>query len=161
MSDVAAGSPLEKLRAAAAKRRKGAELYLPLPGWDEPQLVARVVVVGEDALTTITGDPGSVDWMADFVACSVAGLYAYNGKDLTPVPGGDGAPLRFGSEFGAAIGQPDVETPRAAVFAAFMDGGDGAPPTLNVVALGEFSDAIERWQANTSRRIAGAVAPGS
>ena len=163
MSAPAAGSPLERMRAAAERRRKGAELYLEVPGWDDGTLVARIAVVGEESLKRLAGEVGTADWMADFVALTVAGLYVL--EDGRPVPltaTQGGLPLRFSPEFGAAIGQPEVSTARAAVFAAFMDGGgDDAPPVLNVVALGDFADKIEAWQSNTARSIAGAIVPGS
>ena len=160
-TDAAPGSPLDKLRKSAERRRRGAELHLPVPGWADPTLVARVVVVGESAIARIAGEPGSVDWLADFVAATVEGLYAYENGKLEPLPGPTGAPLLFEPAFGEAIGAEEVETARAAVFAAFMDGGEDTPPTLNVLALGEFADKIERWQANTSRTIAGSITPGS
>lgn len=160
---AAAASPLARLRHAYDARRRSAELFLPVPGWEETSLVARVVVPDEDFLRRLTTSPGTVDWMADFVALTVAGLFEVDGEgedpQLTPVEGPAGV-LRFDARFGDAIGAPDVNSPRAAVLAAFTVGGSDGYPVVNVVALADFANKIEHWLADTSREIAEAIVPG-
>ncbi|ADB50167.1 hypothetical protein [Conexibacter woesei] len=162
---VAVDSALAGLRRAYTRRRRAAELFLPVPGWDDPALVARVTVPDDQFVRRLTGEVGTPDWMASFVAETVAGLYEATGVDgdgerlLEPLPGVSG-PLRFNAEFGAAIGAPDVNSPTAAVIAAFTTGGEGSFPVVNVIELADFADKIERWLSNTSREIAEAIVPG-
>lgn len=162
---VAPDSPLARLRTSYGRRRREAELYVPVPGWESCSLVARVTVPHDDAIRAISSEIGTLEWAADFVAVSVSGLYAADGFDedgepqLAPLPGVVGT-LRFDAAFGDAIGAPDVRTPRAAVLAAFTTGGDDTPPILNVLELADFAAKVDRWLTDTSREIAEAIVPG-
>ncbi|MDW5597664.1 hypothetical protein VSS74_25155 [Conexibacter stalactiti] len=161
---AAADSPLARLRAAFDARRSAAELFLPIPGW-EGALVARVTVPDHDFVRSLVGATGTIDWMADFVAATVTGLYEPAGVDdegepqLTALEGSSG-PLRFDTQFGAQVGLEDVSSARAAVQAAFTVGGDGGFPVVNVVALAEFANKIDAWLNDTSREVAEAIVPG-
>lgn len=162
---AAAGSPLTRLRESYGRRRRAAELFLPVPGWEDQSLVARITVPHDEAIKAIGSEIGTIEWTADFVAVAVAGLYAADGVDddgepvLEPLPGVTG-PLRFDGEFGEAIGAPEVRSPRAAVLAAFTTGGDDAPPIMNVLELADFAAKVDRWLTDTSREIAEAIVPG-
>ncbi|MDO8209296.1 hypothetical protein [Conexibacter sp. CPCC 206217] len=161
---AAADSPLARLRRTYVERRQQAELFLPLPGWGD-ELIARVTVPDHDFASTLTGTPGTIDWMGDFVAATVAGLYAGDGVDdegrprLTALEGSYG-PLRFDVHYSEAVGLPQALSARGAVHSAFTVGGEGSIPVVNVVALSDFANTIERWLTDTSREIAEAIVPG-
>ncbi|HST43092.1 MAG TPA: hypothetical protein VLK58_26435 [Conexibacter sp.] len=161
---VAADAPLARLRRAYAQRRREAELFLPVPGWDDA-LVARVTVPDHDFTRAIRGEPGTVDWMGDFVAATVAGLYESDGVDdagrprLTPHEGRFG-PLRFDIHYADTIGLAESMSARDAAHSAFMVGGEDSLPVINVVALADFCGRIEAWLADTTREIAEAIVPG-
>lgn len=161
---AAADSPLSRLRKRFEARSRAAELFLPVPGWDG-ELVARITVPDHDFVRNLAGMPGTIDWMGDFVAATVVGLFAPDGVDddgeprLTPLEGRQGT-LRFDPLFGGQIGLDDVRSARAAVHAAFTVGGDGGYPVVNVVALADFANTIEAWLNDTSREIAEAIVPG-
>ncbi|MDO8187210.1 hypothetical protein Q5424_09390 [Conexibacter sp. JD483] len=161
---VAADSPLERLRRTYAARRRQAELFLPVPGWGDA-LVARVTVPDHDFTRRITGTPGTVDWMADFVAETVDGLFEIDGVDddgsprLTAIESESG-PLRFNVHYADTVGLPEALSAREAVQSAFTIGGEDSLPVINVVALAEFANTIERWLGDTSRDIAEAIVPG-
>jgi hypothetical protein len=161
---VAADSPLARLRRTYAARRRQAELFLPVPGWGDA-LVARVTVPDHDFTKSITGAPGTIDWMADFVAATVDSLYEADGVDddgsprLAAIEGKFG-PLRFNVHYSDTVGLPEALSAREAVQSAFTLGGDDSIPVINVVALAEFANTIERWLADTSRDVAEAIVPG-
>lgn len=161
---VAADSPLARLRRAYAARRREAELFLTLPGWGDA-LVARVTVPDHDFAREIQGAPGTIDWMGDFIATTVAGLYQTDGVDEHGRPRlvaleSDFGPVRFDPQFGAAVGLPEVRSARAAVHSVFTVGGEDSVSVVNIVALADFANKIEHWLADTSRDIAEAIVPG-
>lgn len=161
---AAADSPLARLRQRFDARSRAAELFLPVPGWNG-ELVARVTVPDHDFVRSLAGTPGTIDWMGDFVAATVVGLFAPDGVDddgeprLTPLKGRLGT-LRFDPHFGDEVGLADVRSARAAVHAAFTVGGDGDFPVVNIIALADFANTIEAWLNDTSREIAEAIVPG-
>ncbi len=160
---AAADSPLSRLRRAFVARRREAELLLPIPGWGDA-LIARVTVPDHDFARKLTGTPGTIDWMGDFVAETVAGLYERESVDedgepqLTPLEGPHG-PLRFDHHFSELAGLGSLP-PRGAVHAVFTSGGEGSIPVVNAVALADFANTIEIWLSDTSREIAEAIVPG-
>jgi hypothetical protein len=157
----AADSPLARVRRRYAQRREELHLDLPIPGatWNG-ELVARVRIVDEHTARAVVEHEArdGLDETADVVAAAVGELLtrAEDGS-LEPLLGDDGAPLRFDARFGAALGEPGYETARAAVFLAFTE---GAPPAVNVLALGSFVERINRWLSDTSAEIEGAIVEG-
>jgi hypothetical protein len=149
VSDAAPGSPLARLRASyAARQEADPSRYVDV--W-EGELIAKVS--RSDDLRTAQGimrmmgalvqpevaealDMSPED-LADILATTTKSLHYRNGDGLEAMLTGDGAPLRFdGPEFGAAIGVPEIATPRAAVFAAFTSPAvEDGPPELDTLRL--------------------------
>lgn len=142
-------SPLERLRASYQARQE-ADPVRYVDVWEDGELIARIArtedmtaargvmrtmaaLVEPELSDRITITPED---LADILIACTVGLYTRNG-DAQPEPiQVDGIPLRFDAAFGAAIGAPDVGTPRGAVFAAFTSPAtsDG-PPQLDVLRL--------------------------
>lgn len=151
---TAPDSPLARLRASYQARQKVAPArYVDI--WDDGSLVARlarasdiasaravmrtvaVLIDGSEDTLTVTEDD-----LADVVAMATAEL-CYRDEGGKNAPLGDGAPLRFDGAYGAAIGVPEVATPRGAVFAAFSSPvTEGGPAELDTLALMATASAI-------------------
>lgn len=147
---AAPSSPLARLRASYEERQKaGPARYVDL--WGDGGLVAQVARTEDiQAATSLTRTMGAIvnpavaesleitaDTLADILAAATVGLFERQPDgSLEPLPGANGQPLTFGPEFGAAIGVPEITTPRAAVIAAFTEQAtEDAPPTLDTLRL--------------------------
>ena len=142
ISPAAPGSPVDDLRADFEARQKAAEpQHVDL--WDDGRLVAQVcrsadIAGARGALRAMavlasgaTGVDLTVDDLADVVASATVGLYRRE-PDGTLTPRGAPTPLRFGQEFAAALGYPEITEPRDAVLLAFTEGD---PPDVNALRL--------------------------
>lgn len=160
------GSAIDRVRAAYEARQKERVLDLELWGGDLVAEVSLVDVKGaQGAFKTLASfseesDLASLDAgdMADVIAEAVTALYT-TGEDGEKelLVSESGAPVVFDSSFGAAIGVPDITTPRAAVFTAFTEGD---PPKLNAFALMTAVSQVAAWLVDPTAS-AEAAAKGS
>lgn len=141
--DAAPGSPVDDLRADYEERQRVAEpKYVDV--WEGGKLVA-LVGMGDLAaargalrtMATLTADEATVtitlDDLADVIAACTVSLHKRQ-PDGTLIPKVDtaGLPLRFGAEFAARLGYPEVTQPRDAVLIAFTE---GEPPDVHPARL--------------------------
>jgi len=151
---VAPDSPLARLRADYAARQK--DRHHDIEAW--PGCVLRVGLVGAEDTGGVRGavramislgddDPDSpvpsVDDMADVIAAACRGIYYRNDDgELEQVIGEQGLPVRYDAGYGAAIGVPEITTPRGAVLVAFTE---GEPPQVNARKLAAIATEIAGW----------------
>jgi len=152
MTDAAPGSALDRLRTAYAARQE-ADPARYVEVWDDGALYARIarsenLEVASGVMRSMTAimrpDVAeqvsvTVEDLADIVAAATVSLHELNG-DGTPSPEplktDDGTLLRFDQAFAEVIGVPEVQTPRAAVFAAFTSPvTEDGPPQLDTLKL--------------------------
>lgn len=150
MTDAAPGSSLARLRGAY-KARQEAEPPKYVDIWDDGDLVAQVARTEDmDASTGIMRTMGALvsadvaaslgiqpETLADILASTTVALFARESDGtLEPMLTASGEPLRFGADFGVAIGVPEITTAQGAVFAAFTSPAtEDAPPTLDSLRL--------------------------
>ncbi len=146
---VASGSPLARLRAGfEARQEADPDRWVDI--WPGGELVAKIGRGGGiagavgTARTTMAlarvndADEAqqlglSVEDLADVIAAATISLHTRDeAGEHEPIVSEHGLPLRFDEQFGAAIGVPEVVTPRGAVMVAFTG---GEPPEVDALML--------------------------
>jgi hypothetical protein len=178
---TAPDSPLAGLRATFAARQEAApDRYVDI--WDGGHLIAKLDRTTDPAwaraamrtMAMLVDDAEAMrvteEDLADVIAMATAGLYVREGDGAPVALGQPGAPLRFDSAFGQAVGLPEITTPRDAVYAAFSSPTvEGGPAELDVLKLMlvattvafTIADMAEQASATAEAVVGEASAPRS